>query len=407
MASTADSATHAGDADYATNAGSAGYATTAGDADTVDGQHASSFAAAVHTHDNRYYTKAHVDSLESRIGQLETTLSQSAALLQNVTRSGDDITFTGVNLHLVNGTGTTDGTVNGLGNLIVGYNELRGAADDRSGSHNIVVGVRHNYTSHSGLVVGYNNAISGAYASISGGAYNIATSYASSVSGGYLNQASGSVASVSGGWVNTAGSSGASCSGGYSNTARGGSASVSGGSVNTASGSASSVSGGQNNEASGEHSSILGVGNSNPNYGNKAFGNLSAVLGGYKNIAGDEALLDHTIGEAATVFGGTLNVASGLGSNVCGGWENRSTGMWSCVSGGWSRQALNESDWAPGACRSYSEACLPEGSLRLRGLWIGEAREIRWLRIKLRGEDRKWVDKVMGDSSAHVGVQLS
>ena len=32
------------------------------------------------------------------------------------------------------------GTVNGLGNLIVGYNELLLSPDDHTGSHNIVVG---------------------------------------------------------------------------------------------------------------------------------------------------------------------------------------------------------------------------------------------------------------------------
>jgi hypothetical protein len=42
---------------------SVSYATTSGDADTVDGQHASAFAPANHTHDGRYYTKAEVNNL--------------------------------------------------------------------------------------------------------------------------------------------------------------------------------------------------------------------------------------------------------------------------------------------------------------------------------------------------------
>ena len=45
---------------------------------------------------------------------------------------------TGVNVHVRDGSGGTDGAVNGLGNLIVGYNEDSG--DTRSGSHNLVVG---------------------------------------------------------------------------------------------------------------------------------------------------------------------------------------------------------------------------------------------------------------------------
>src|SRR5512139_4209024 len=55
------------------------------------------------------------EQLEMRIGQLE-------ALLANVTRDGNDITFSGMNVHIVDGSGDTYGTVNGLGNLIIGYN---------------------------------------------------------------------------------------------------------------------------------------------------------------------------------------------------------------------------------------------------------------------------------------------
>ncbi|MCK5232418.1 MAG: hypothetical protein KAR13_19250, partial [Desulfobulbaceae bacterium] len=128
-----------------------------------------------HNHDGRYYTQAHVDNLDDRISTLEATVNQLAVLLTNVTRNGNDITFSGVNLHIVNGTGTTDGTVNSLGNLIVGYNETRGTSDDRTGSHNIVVGEKQNYSSYGGLVAGWHNTISGAYSSVSGGNYNTAS----------------------------------------------------------------------------------------------------------------------------------------------------------------------------------------------------------------------------------------
>ena len=65
------------------------------------------------------------------------------------------IRFSGVNVQVVNGTGTTDGPGNGLGNLVVGYQELReddenDETDDRnlrSGSHNLVVGKANNYSS--------------------------------------------------------------------------------------------------------------------------------------------------------------------------------------------------------------------------------------------------------------------
>jgi hypothetical protein len=60
-----------------------------------------------------------VDALEARIAKLEE-------LLAGVTRSGSNITFSGVNVQIVSGRGSTDGTVNGTGNLIVRYNEERG-----------------------------------------------------------------------------------------------------------------------------------------------------------------------------------------------------------------------------------------------------------------------------------------
>ncbi len=180
--------------------------------------------------------------------QLEMRIAQLEALLANVTRvivdERDTIRFSGVNVHIVDGSGTTDGTVNGLGNLIVGYNELRGSLDDRTGSHNIVVGREHNYSSYGGLVAGSLNTLTAPYASVSGGRNNSARYAYSSVSGGEFNQALGYGDSVSGGHNNTANGQYASVSGGYSNEASGEGASVSGGYDSTATGDYATVSGG-------------------------------------------------------------------------------------------------------------------------------------------------------------------
>lgn len=140
------------------------------------------------------FRSANADALEARVAALE-------ALLASVSLNGSDIVFSGVNVKIVSGTGSTDGAVNGLGNLIVGYNEQRGdGSDDRSGSHNIVGGIRNNFTSYGGLVVGNTNTISGKNASVTGGTQNTASGFEASVSGGSLNTASGFAASVSGGW---------------------------------------------------------------------------------------------------------------------------------------------------------------------------------------------------------------
>jgi hypothetical protein len=149
--------------------------------------------------------------------------------------------FRGINLQIVNGTGDTR-TMNGLGNLIVGYDrpstggfvcslgvaeseaECRGgggqwAQSHKSGSHNIVGGDFNNYSSWGGLVLGFENTISapaavvlsggrnragGTMASITGGSYNTASGYYSAVSGGSGNRASGEFTTVSGGAQRTA-----------------------------------------------------------------------------------------------------------------------------------------------------------------------------------------------------------
>jgi hypothetical protein len=198
-------------------------------------------------------------SLEQRVTNLESTLA--AVTFDAATHV---LTITGANLRIVNGLGGTD-TSNGLGNLIVGYNELRSSGTNtRTGSHNIVVGRAHNFSGWGGVVVGVQNEISGAFASVSGGQSNTASEEGASVSGGVGNTASGPFASVSGGFNNTASGANSSVSGGggnlpgEGNTASGNNSSVSGGAGNTASGLNSVVSGGGSNIASGNGSVVSG-----------------------------------------------------------------------------------------------------------------------------------------------------
>jgi len=96
----------------------------------------------------------------------------------------NEVVITGANLRLLNGLGSTD-TTNGLGNLIVGYNEPReGEENIRTGSHNVVVGKQHQFSSVGGLVVGLQNEIRGAFASVSGGVHNTAAGEHASIGGG-------------------------------------------------------------------------------------------------------------------------------------------------------------------------------------------------------------------------------
>ena len=207
------------------------------------------------------------------------------------------IKFHGANVQIVNGTGLTE-SVNGRGNLVLGYDE-HSSFNPQMSSHDLILGQNHSFTGYAQLIAGFQNtasgdyatvlgdtnAASGRYASVTGGQFNSAQHTASSVTGGELNNAYASYSSVTGGefneatdpdsailggcknltgtgsngWIaecdpadtvsggvtNKAGGSGASVSGGISNNAVGFEASISGGELNTASGGVSSVSGGR------------------------------------------------------------------------------------------------------------------------------------------------------------------
>jgi hypothetical protein len=136
----------------------------------------------------------------------------------------------GANVHVRSGSGNTDdgcdfgapyfpncGSLTGLGNLTVGYNErrfVRGFREIRTGSHNLVVGDFHSYTSFGGFVAGISNKVISSNASVSGGASSVASGFASSVCGGRGNMASGLGSSVSGGELNVASGKASSVSGG-------------------------------------------------------------------------------------------------------------------------------------------------------------------------------------------------
>ena len=133
---------------------------------------------------------------------IRNLLDQLEALTDIINISGTTVEFEGVNLQVTNGTGQTD-IVNGTGNLIVGYDESvglngfgsqqicsDGAFDNqndclsnggtfsnaqKTGSHNLVVGMGHSYTQFGGTVLGTKNAINREHANVTGGELNIAS----------------------------------------------------------------------------------------------------------------------------------------------------------------------------------------------------------------------------------------
>lgn len=99
---------------------------------------------------------------------------------------GPHVIFHHANVHVESGSGTTfeAGGLTGLGNLIVGYNEETTVGSRvGSGSHNLVVGPFHTFTSKGGVVFGERNMITAQSASVVGGAQNHAGGERSSILG--------------------------------------------------------------------------------------------------------------------------------------------------------------------------------------------------------------------------------
>jgi hypothetical protein len=320
------------------------------------------------------------DSLSALKTRTDTKLAAIEKLLEHFSRSGSNIYITGANLHVRSGAGSTAAAVNGLGNLIVGYDETRKSGDAKSGSHNIVCGVKNNYSGFGGIVSGDSNAISGNHSTIISGSANIANANFSTVIAGTKNTANANYATVTGGNSNNAtgqysitlGGNGNYASGWYSSTIAGANnhatqnySVVSGGKDNNANGLYSGVFGGEANTAFG-YSSVASGGDSNTASGsyavvnggktnmsadsftvvsggktNKASGKLSSISGGHDNF---------TTGEYSSISSGAFNTASGKGATVTGGHTNTASGEYSSISGGANRDStVGIYDWQAGS----------------------------------------------------------
>jgi len=304
--------------------------------DGVDGPVISTVA--VHWKELVLSLQARIQDLEDRLAQLEgnTVLALDGYLaLELDDPQKPTARFAGVNVQVVNGAGAESDVPNGLGNVIVGYDqpfvprefdkevcssgdyqtqtdcEAAGqvwAMQHKSGSHNLVVGPGHRYSWTNGVVSGGNNTINNENAVVMGAGYSIAQGHRAVVLGGSSHSATGNNAAVLGGWGNTASGAAAKVSGGVHNSATAQGATVNGGNWSIASGSNSTVSGGSYNTASGPQSSVSG------GWSNVATGKAASVNGGYLNTAA---------GDYSTVSGGTERTASGEYDWVAGSlWED-------------------------------------------------------------------------------------
>jgi hypothetical protein len=163
--------------------------------------------AAVNDNNSRITTlESELADAVDRIYDLETKLAYMAVETYTINGlSGPHVIFTGANVHIRSGSGTTNdsGSLRGLGNLIVGYDQQ--PADyphGRDGSHNLVVGDNHEFPSYGGFVAGFNNNVIGACTSVSGGEGNTAEGGYANVSGGMWNSAKGKASIICGGLHN-------------------------------------------------------------------------------------------------------------------------------------------------------------------------------------------------------------
>lgn len=141
--------------------------------------------------------KATTPDEAAKIQQLEARIKKLESLLVNVSRNGNDMVFSNVNVFIQNGSGTV-GRTNGTGNLVVGYD------DPGSGSHNVLVGSKNKCSSFGSIVSGSGNVVSGKYSAAVGGQGNSASGDSSAILGGRDNRASGGFSSIMGGSDNKA-----------------------------------------------------------------------------------------------------------------------------------------------------------------------------------------------------------
>ena len=222
---------------------------------------------------------AQIASLEATVTALQASLAQVSnnsvlqldglMALDNSDVMRPAVIFTGVNVQIVNGGGETDTqTPNGVGNLLIGYDEARTTApppecsdgrysnivdcttnsgiwalNHKTGSHNLVIGPYNNYSQTMSIVSGAGNTASGRFSVVLGATVNVAGGPGAVVIGGGNNQARNEFSVVVGGLLNSA---------------TGRSSIVSGGEQNVASGRSSSVNGGRQNAAVGDYSTVGG-----------------------------------------------------------------------------------------------------------------------------------------------------
>ena len=235
-----------------------------------------------------------IEALQLQVEALEASSVVGLNEYMSVDVETQTVLLSGANLQVVNGEGQST-SVNGRGNVIIGYNESDTSTTMRGGSHNLVLGRMNQYASFGGLIHGFNNAMLNAEGAVIAGSNNVVSGVRSAVLGGDQNTASGNkVVAI----------------GGEQNEAKGSVAIVLGGSANTADGTATTLAGGALNQTLGTQTTVVGGG---LNIGD---GYRGVVAGGESNqTASSES-------GYTSVFGGRYNMGGDYCGAILGGYEN-------------------------------------------------------------------------------------
>ena len=305
-------------------------------------------------------------ALEEQVVGLEENLMETQAQLEDAQEAlalvnallpllsveagdhGPVVLLSGANLQVVNGEGSTE-TVNGLGNVIIGYDEATTdteVEDVKEASHSIIAGKGHRYEGYGGIITGEENYLQGNNSVI------LATTGSSSASdftvilagygheisalagGAILGGANHHISSLSSGVIvsgnnHTLGAPDSSdgdgtanhifIGGGVSGVATADYATVLGGSESTVTGEQGTVVGGESGWAAGQASLVAG------GSGSKASGYASLSAGGEANDAQDLV---------SSVVGGGASKAVGRGSTVVGGYDRWTSADYATSAGG-------------------------------------------------------------------------
>lgn len=275
----------------------------------------------------------------ANVNQAIRNLRRRVALLENSLQcvskesSEDDLYLDGCNVHIRN-KATSTSSINGKGNLILGYSDNECPTCNRTGSHNLVVGPGNSYESYGGIVIGTDNNVSAPYASVLAGFKNTASATYSVAIGGTRNTASGNYSIVAAGEANKASGYASMTAAGELNKADGEYSMTAAGSLNRAGDFYSMVAAGEENTASG-YASMTASGRNNTAGGvyamtaagisNTATGESSMAAAGFRNSVR---------GIGAMSAAGDLNVADGDSSLTAAGSFNRATEFYTVVAAG-------------------------------------------------------------------------